>query len=126
MQNIQSFENILKKVKNYTKFISKLKSYKINLSTTEVINQYTRLTEEFDACVDELHFVIDVTDRNDIEDAKIIDKALIDELDNNQLNVINLAQRINLIPEQPNSYRMQNIREIDLDNPLIKINSDIR
>ncbi|CAG8844482.1 36222_t:CDS:2, partial [Gigaspora margarita] len=60
----KNFENILINVRDYTKKILKLKGYKKYLNATEVKNKYENLTKEYDRCMKELHFAIDMANKD--------------------------------------------------------------
>ncbi|CAG8526305.1 2594_t:CDS:1 [Dentiscutata heterogama] len=57
----ERFKNTLTKIKEYTKKVSKLKGYKRFLHATDVKNGFNQLRDEFDRCMSDLNFAIDVS-----------------------------------------------------------------
>ncbi|CAG8607823.1 8448_t:CDS:2 [Acaulospora morrowiae] len=73
------FENILINVKEFTKKVSKFKSFRKFSNAGEVKKNFEKLTLEYDACVKDLHFAIDIVSMFDKEEEyRKVDKALKD------------------------------------------------
>ncbi|RIB18811.1 hypothetical protein C2G38_2141929 [Gigaspora rosea] len=90
----EKFKNILIQIRDFTKSVSKLKGYKKFLNATDVKNKYDHLTKEFDKCMEELHFAIDVSNAMDrAKEAERVDKAL-EEVEQMLLNLGDKADTI--------------------------------
>ncbi|CAG8574134.1 4038_t:CDS:2, partial [Dentiscutata heterogama] len=70
----ERFKNILTQIKEYTKSVSKLKGYKKFLHATDVKNKFDQLRKDFDNCMADLHFAIDVATA--IDESERVDNAL--------------------------------------------------
>ncbi|RIB15464.1 hypothetical protein C2G38_1578499 [Gigaspora rosea] len=73
----ERFKNNLTQIKEYTKSVSKLKGYKRFLHATDVKNKFDQLRNDFDRCMADLNFAVDVSSAIDREDeSERVDKAL--------------------------------------------------
>ncbi|CAG8777823.1 9960_t:CDS:2 [Gigaspora margarita] len=73
----ERYKNTLTHIKEYTKSISKLKGYKRYLQAIDVKKKFEQLTNDFDKCMGDLHFAIDVVNVDERrEESKRVDKAL--------------------------------------------------
>ncbi|RIB15742.1 kinase-like domain-containing protein [Gigaspora rosea] len=71
------FENVLTNVKEFTKRVSKIKGYKRYFDANEVKSKYEKLTEEYDACMKDLHLAIDIANKNARDkESQIVNKSL--------------------------------------------------
>ncbi|CAG8771897.1 13661_t:CDS:2, partial [Ambispora leptoticha] len=71
------FSNILLQIKEYTKSVSKLKGYKKFFQAKDIKKNFEQLTSEFDKCLIDLHFALDVSNEEvRKEESEKVDKAL--------------------------------------------------
>ncbi|CAG8803387.1 40862_t:CDS:2 [Gigaspora margarita] len=59
------FENILKRIKDYTLLVSNLKGYRTLISAKKIKDQYIQLTNEYDDCMKDLHFSIAIANEEE-------------------------------------------------------------
>ncbi|CAG8649923.1 28404_t:CDS:2 [Gigaspora margarita] len=73
----EKFKNNLTQIKEYCKSVSKLKGYKRFLHATDVKNKFDQLRDDFDRCMHDLSFAIDVYNIIDKEEeSERVDKSL--------------------------------------------------
>ncbi|CAG8441653.1 6247_t:CDS:2 [Dentiscutata heterogama] len=125
----KSFENVLLKIKDFVKNVSKLKGYKKYLNATEVKNKYLQLTEEFDTCMGDLHFAIDVANKSEREEeAKKVDRALenveknLEKLDDKVTTIMNNLELL----QKKSDVHAKRIDPADLHDPVFRNKNDIR
>ncbi|CAG8587299.1 13162_t:CDS:2 [Gigaspora margarita] len=107
----EKFKNILIQIRDFTKSVSKLKGYKKFLNATDVKNKYDHLTKEFDKCMEELHFAIDVSNAMDRElEAERVDKAL-EEVEQ---MLANLGDKVDTIAEDVGFIKAQITKQVDV------------
>ncbi|CAG8772331.1 23271_t:CDS:2 [Gigaspora margarita] len=117
----KSFENVLIKIRDFVRNVSKLKGYKKYLNATEVKNKYMQLTEEFDTCMADLHFAIDVANKSEREEeAKKVDKAL----DNVEKNLEKLDDKVTSVDDKVTSM-YENVNTIMNSIELLHTKSDV-
>ncbi|RIB09874.1 kinase-like domain-containing protein [Gigaspora rosea] len=113
------FENILIKIKDFTKDVSKLKGFKSFLSAKE------KLIDEFENCMNDLNFAIGAYNAvNREKDSQKVDKALEDVnqlLSNLGDDANGIARDVGIIKaqfiKQSGEVRVEKIKENDLENP---------
>ncbi|CAG8673087.1 5847_t:CDS:2, partial [Dentiscutata heterogama] len=115
----EKFKNILIQIRDFTKSVSKLKGYKKFLNATDVRNKYDHLTKEFDKCMEELHFAIDVSNAIDRKkEAERVDKALKEV----EQTLKNLGDKVDTIAEDVGFIKAQITKQGDVHAKKIEPN----
>ncbi|RIB15757.1 kinase-like domain-containing protein [Gigaspora rosea] len=125
------FENIMINIKEYTEKVSKLKGYKVYLNARDVKNKYEKLTQEYDMCMNDLHFAINVANKaaRD-EDSRKVDKSLkdIENTLNNKLDPIAKSVEFmkSQMKNQSTNFHADRIKSNELNDPIYPKDDDVR
>ncbi|KAF0541495.1 kinase-like protein [Gigaspora margarita] len=136
----KSFENVLTRIRDFVKNVSKLKGYKKYFNATEVKNKYLQLTDEFDKCMVDLHFAIDLANKNEREEeAKKVDRALenveknlekieaqVTEMSGNVGAIMSSLELLRSKIDTKSNVQAKNINPKDLNDPVCSTKNDIR
>ncbi|CAG8784713.1 6990_t:CDS:2 [Gigaspora margarita] len=133
--SLQKFVNVLTDIKNFVEKVSKFKSVRTFFEANKIKQMYDKLTQEFDTCMNDLHFTIAIANENQrAKDSQKVDQVLknlekldigIDGMDN---KLDGLEKNISLIMNKMNirsgDVHAQRINENDLTKPTAGRNSN--
>ncbi|CAG8849105.1 21313_t:CDS:2, partial [Gigaspora margarita] len=63
--SFRKYINALTEIKNFTEKVSKLEGLRKFFDVSEIKNKYEKLTQNYDTCMNELHFTIAITNKYD-------------------------------------------------------------